>query len=457
MEKLEKYVVLSLDPMYSPLHSKIAALVGKEKKRHAILSCWAKKVYLRGFQCTLATQLINGITEKCVTKEIRKRVEHLTTYHHAYVKKVEKRTLSNDEITYMARFYQALVHFLERESIDLVLVHNDVRWYHAIAIDICKRKGIRYLVTEQGLIRPHTTVIDNRGVNANANLGFSSSKPQQPAKLSNDFRPTIYHDSWISIVFFAVFLLIFTIERTIGSGTIIRYMHNKYSLRKYAQRFYNRINNRKNKIDSTHVPNQYVLLLLQLDTDSQILVHSDFSNNQEIISQVEENILPLGYHLAIKQHPLDQKDYKTSNGTLWVDGNIQQLASSAQCVISVNSSSAISVLETKTPLFLIGQSIYNYPGVAEYSRVNDIPEKLAKINITQHTKMRSAYLRHLKYRYLVAVTGWSLTPAIILNKLQNLLHDPNLRTISRGNKVPEKQDNITLAKTKNTDNTYENA
>lgn len=187
-----KYAVLSLDPMYSPLHSKIAVQVGKKQECYAILSCWAKKVYLRGFQCTLATKLINSVNESSLSNTLLKRVEQLTTYHHAYVKKIERRALSQAEIRYMARFYQALEQYIDSKRIELILVHNDLRWYHAIAIDICKRKGIRYLVTEQGLIRPYTTVIDNQGVNANANIKLFKERSSLPT-IKAHFKPNTRH------------------------------------------------------------------------------------------------------------------------------------------------------------------------------------------------------------------------------------------------------------------------
>lgn len=419
-----KYAVLSLDPMYSPLHSKIAAQVGKQQECYAILSCWAKKVYLRGFQCTLATKLINSVNESSLSNTLLKRVEQLTTYHHAYVKKVEKRALSQTEIRYMARFYQALEQYIDSKRIELILVHNDLRWYHAIAIDICKRKGIRYLVTEQGLIRPYTTVIDNQGVNANANLDFPVRHSNKPIVDRDDFQPTSYHDSWLSIAFFALFLSVFTCERLAGNSSILRYMHNNYSLSKYVKRIFHKLH-KPSGADNLEplFGSRYILLLLQLETDSQILVHSPFSSNQEIILRVEQQAMLLGCRLAIKRHPLDRQRYHSGEQTVWVNGLIEPLAKHAQCVVSVNSSSVISVLKTGTPLFLLGDSLCAYPSVAESIVVDELAIRFSQVNTNKkaHIENRSAYLQHLQYYYLMKGAGWSFSPKLLEKKLQQLL------------------------------------
>lgn len=106
----------------------------------------------------------------------------------------------------MARFYVALKGFVIEKDINLVLLHNDARWYHAVAIDICKELGINYLVTEQGLIRPFTTVIDPQGVNANSKIDFKifSNEVQHTPKEQGSFIPKDTHDS-IKSMFFSLF------------------------------------------------------------------------------------------------------------------------------------------------------------------------------------------------------------------------------------------------------------
>ncbi|MDG2664538.1 phosphoribosylamine--glycine ligase, partial [Vibrio parahaemolyticus] len=226
MEK--RYNLLSLDPMYSPLHEKVASLVARRK--FAITSCLSKKVYLPTFKLTLATSLIASVKEP-IDNDVLKKMNSLSTYHHAYAKKIESRTLSSSELKYMAKFYIGLKRFITEKSVDLVILHNDTRWYHTIAILLCNELGISYLVTEQGLLRPFTTVIDNKGVNANANISLLNKKIDTDD--NNEFLPRNTHDSLLSMMFFSFFILSFSSERLFGRRTVLRYTHNRYSVRKY--------------------------------------------------------------------------------------------------------------------------------------------------------------------------------------------------------------------------------
>merc|ERR1712173_67470 len=107
---------------------------------------------------TLAQSLIKQHNGK-TNKESVEKIRQLCSYHKSYVEKIEKRTLSSSEIDNMVKFYESLKKFVQDKKITLVLLHNDTRWYHAVAIEICRELGLPYLVSEQGLIRPHTTVL----------------------------------------------------------------------------------------------------------------------------------------------------------------------------------------------------------------------------------------------------------------------------------------------------------
>ncbi|MFI3245862.1 MAG: hypothetical protein R3Y10_05160 [Ferrimonas sp.] len=411
------YVVLSLDPMYSSLHEKIAQLVAKEK--YAVTSCWSKKIYLPSFPIYLAATLINQVTEE-QAKPYYDKIKALPTYHHAFVQKREGRALTLQEISYMARFYVAIKAFIIEKGITLLLVNNDTRWYHAIAIEVCRELEIRYLVTEQGLIRPYTTVIDPKGVNAYADIRFDAQ--QWPEKIENapvKFTPQDKHDSLKSMAIFALFLLCFASERVLGSRTILRYMHNNYSLQKYGKRLINRIKPRTTLNDK--LKESSALLLLQLEYDSQILLHSPFESNQEIIQFVENITQFHKMNLAIKAHPLDMDEYRISENSYWVDGNLRALTEQAQVVFTVNSSAVIDVLHTNTPLLLMGESIFAHQGIAAkwctQANMNNIIEARNHVDI----KQRQRFVNYLSQQYLLVGAGYSYSQQLLQRKLKSIL------------------------------------
>ncbi len=397
--------------MYSSLHEKIAKLVAK--KKYAVTSCWAKKVYLPTFKFTLATSIIKNYRGE-VDPLVLEKIKALPTYHHAYVKKVEKRELTADELSYMAKFYLGLKVFIQEKKIELIIVHNDTRWYHAIAILLCKELDIKYLVTEQGLIRPYTTVIDNQGVNANANMELIVKGLELKEKLN--FTPKYTHDSVLSMFFFFVFIGIFTLERTIKSASLLRYMHNNYRLDKYKQRFLNRVIKKNEVKERREVDNKSALLLLQLEHDSQFLMYSDYQNNQEVINRTQKKCSQLGLTLAIKKHPLDQSSYKLDNYSYLVGGDVILLARQAKLVIAVNSSAILSVLKTTTPLFIIGESIYEYKNMAEYTCIENII-----LPTRQSYEARCDYIYKIKENYLLKGAGYSFNGTLLSHKLISLL------------------------------------
>ena len=405
------YNLLTLDPMYSSLHEKIANQVAI--KKYAVTSCWAKKVYLPSFKFTLAATLINDFIGN-VDKSTLDKITTLPTYHHSYVKKIEERALSVDEVNYMGKFYLALKKFINDKAINLVIVHNDTRWYHAIAILICKELNIKYLVTEQGLIRPYTTVIDNKGVNATANNDFINKKVAEKPTLN--FKPKCTHDSKVSMFFFFFFISFFSIERLIKSKSILRYMHNDYHLRKYKQRFITRFTSKNIPEQKLALNDNSALLVLQLERDSQFLMYSKYQNNQEVINKVQAKCKQLNLSLAIKKHPLDHLDYQLDESSYLVCGEVAKLSEQAKLVIAVNSSAILTVLTTKTPLFIVGESLYHYKAMAEHTSIEAI-----NLSKSQCNEDRFYFYEKLKQNYLLLGAGYSFNTKMLTYKLKELL------------------------------------
>ncbi|MFA0473190.1 phosphoribosylamine--glycine ligase [Vibrio sp. 10N.222.51.E8] len=404
-----KYNLLSLDPMYSPLHERVASILAK--KKYAIVSCFAMNIYLPSFKCTLATSIIKD-NSQLVTSDLIDKIRSIDNYHSAYVKKIEGRSLNSSEVSYMAAFYLGLRKYLTRKKIDLVIVHNDTRWYHAVAIHLCKEMGIKYLVTEQGLIRPNTTVIDDQGINYKAKLPKLKSETKVNYIVKNP------HDSLISVVVFGTFLTIFNVEKL--TKTRIKYLHTDYSLRKYFKRTVRLIFPGKFKMKNYNLNNRVVLLLLQLEMDSQILMYSEFNNNQNIITKLEKKCSQHGLRLIIKKHPLDDKNYFFEKETCFVDGGVKKLSEKSEMVFTVNSSAALQVLRTDTPLYLLGDSIYDREGIAKKVCLDDIDLDFTK-PYSSNSVERKEFLDLVLNDYLIRGAGFSFDNKILEDKLCRLL------------------------------------
>src|SRR5690606_20727128 len=80
------------------------------------------------------------------------------------------REITEKDFMYAAQFRDFFKKLIQEKQYNLIIMHNDSRWNHKIVIDYCLENNIKYLVTERGGLRPFTTTIDPRGVNANASI-----------------------------------------------------------------------------------------------------------------------------------------------------------------------------------------------------------------------------------------------------------------------------------------------
>jgi capsular polysaccharide export protein len=399
--------------MYSPLHEKIANITAK--KKYAIASSLAMKVYLPSFKFTLATTIIKK-NKQIITNELLSKISKVESYHAAYVKKIEGRNLKADELEYMAAYYLGLKQFIKEKEIDLVLIHNDTRWYHAIAVMLCKELNIKYLVTEQGLIRPSTTVIDNQGIN------FKSTLPTGlPFESNKEFIAKHPHDSLISMGMFGLFIAFFMMEKILK--TQLKYFHNDYSFIKYCKRITHKFKKKQNAENEKYLAENSVLLLLQLELDSQLLIYSEFTNNQELISKLECKCKEKGLQLVIKKHPLDSNTYQVGKDTIFVDGIINKLSKQAKMVFTVNSSAALQVMKTSTPLYLLGDSVYDKQYVATKVDINNL-DFSALDKIETKKDYRDNFLKLINNNYLLHGAGFSFNNELLEAKLKELLSEP---------------------------------
>lgn len=399
--------ILSLDPMYSSLHSKIATLYSG--KKYALLSSWAMRVYLKGYKCY---SLSRYIERAICSPEDYMVVDSTPSHYKALIAIKEGRDINHSERTYMAKYCSFLREFLVDKKIGLVILHNDLRWHHALAISVCKSLNIKYLVTEQGLFRPTTTIMDNCGVNAYSSL-VSTNFLQSPkgATLSSTSKIKYDHNSIISMAYFFVFLVLYKIGSFLNTN--IPYQHNSYSLKKYILRFKNRVaKGAYNQIapDNQILPDKYIFVPLQLEDDTQMLIHSEYKSNQYIISEIEKQFLTQKVSIVFKKHPNDTNNYILGSKSFFAEGAIIKLAEKAVLSITVNSSAAIDIIKTNCPLFLLGDSIYNFEGIGTKISMSEICHEYIKLcsgkKYADRDK-RDAYISFLKDVYSVHGAGFS--------------------------------------------------
>lgn len=390
--------VLSLDPMYSPLHQLIMDKYSDGQK-FTILSSLGLSVYFSGTTNAYINKEIPKYIGK-ISSEIVENVVPIVNHHSMLLKKVLSRKIIKSELDYFCAFYIYFQDFIQANNIDLVLMHNDLRWQHSIAVYLCRKHGVKYLVTEQGLFRPNTTMVDSSGVNAYSNVKDDFLNNRNFGDPGNEITFERTHDSYLSYFNFLKYLALSKVGYFFGYESLI--VHKRHSFKEYIKRYtsslFLKTKNKRDKITSKNI----IFVPLQLELDTQLLVHSDFNNNQEVIDSITQSFMAGNlsdkYQLVFKYHPNDNVKYDFSSHVKITDSIIDdEFLYNVKLVISVNSSALLNVLTSQIPVITLGRSIYDLDGVAEFSSIDNLAINIkraldGKFNISK----RNGYIEFLK-------------------------------------------------------------
>ncbi|WP_163922387.1 hypothetical protein [Photobacterium sp. Alg240-V54] len=411
----KKYNILTLDPMFSSLSNKICNLWGN--KKYAIPSLCSFWIYLPN------CEIYRVKRKNPPSKEMLDLVGKNKNLYTETIYRDLKRQLNEEEIIYFAQYAEFINQFIESKNINLIVMHNDTRWNHALVIELAKIKNIPVLVLELGLIRPNTTVVDLMGCNANSmtlkRVNWEIKDIYKPIK-NNDVK--YGHDTFLSRFYFIFFFLFVKMELSLFRRNERKYFYNQYSLSKYLTIIKNSLYKKRESIDLIKDENcKTVFLILQLENDSQLLVHGDRIRNQDLIDIFETKCEMYNRRLIIKMHPLEINKFNIKETTHIVDSCIKKISLISDYVFTVNSSASLLVLETPTPLYLLGNSVFANEGVAERVVLDDIDTLISNDDNYQYTSKRKEFLNYVKHNYLLHGAGFSYHNENIHQKLNQIM------------------------------------
>ncbi len=289
----------------------------------------------------------------------------------------------------------------DRKITDLV-VFNDCIEVHMAAIAAAKRRNLRVHVFEEGYFRPRWITLETDGVNAYSPCPRDPSfyrdhgLPLQKAAVGdNDVgRPTAWLilraiGHYVNKVFLApawprrrnpFALPVF--DQIVGS--IIRYAKNKLTRADMMRR--------ANDLAAGEHP--YFLALMQRAGDSQLSVHSNYTNEsfaEEVIESFSA-YAPSDAKLVFKLHPLDpgMVDYErvvhrlsaehgVSERVMFLDGgNLNVLSRHAKGAVTINSTAGLATIGFGCPTRVLGRAVYDIEGLTDRKPLNRFwnePEK----------------------------------------------------------------------------------
>ena len=383
--------VLLLESCYSSFHKELASSLGG--KVYKLFFDVGYILYLDMFgDIVLAHKHIKK--SEFLQSDLESTLESRTLYSEASC-------LTTDDAIYMARYMTFLRGFLKENSIDVVLMHNDLRWQHTLAINVCRELAIPYSVTERGLFRPSTTTLDFKGVNANSSLAvlwdekkeayMSCTKTIDYSSLAES-RSKSFMDKYRAYAKFGIFIVLSKLGDLFKLNTPLK--NKEYSLVKYLKLYISQFKSNKKEGSLSGVKGEFLFVPLQVSTDTQILIHSDFDSVQSFISLVEESfygspdIKHEKYKLVFKYHPMEEGglvEYKFDSRSVVSGIDTGQLVRESVGVVTINSTVGFEALCLKKPVAVLGRAFYKlseftFPVVvSQEGVVSDLSDVLLKI------------------------------------------------------------------------------
>ncbi|RVT41203.1 capsular biosynthesis protein [Sphingobium algorifonticola] len=279
-------------------------------------------------------------------------------------------------------------HFLRDKGITDIMLFGDCRPMHRAAHGMAKLRNVNIHVFEEGYIRPDWVTMELDGVNGHSTLPKdpqwflrqASLLPPVPdlPPITASFNRRV-RDSYRYFHHVVTQCWRFPHYRSHRPGSVlvegIRWawklgITNRFVARRTAQALA-RIEGRR-----------YFLFPLQLSSDYQIREHSPFPDMTSAVHYVLDSFeqhAPADTMLLIKEHPLD------AGTTIWshfiarearrrgladrivhvAGGDLALLAEQSAGMVTVNSTSGTFALAAGVPVKVLGDAIYDVPGVTD--------------------------------------------------------------------------------------------
>lgn len=289
-----------------------------------------------------------------------------------------------------------LSRLLARLNIDAIFLFGDCRYYHKIVPDVVRWHSCKLYVFEEGYLRPDFITLEQGGVNNFSSMSRDPSfyRDYHPSSDSEQL-PHRVSQSFSRAAFYAI---IYALANALLSWRYPYYRHHRslsplpqayFWLRAGWRKYY--FAWREKKLATRLfdlLAKRYFLVPLQTHNDAQVSVHSGFSNIEEFIEAV---IFSFAGHakktqyLVFKHHPLDRgyseygelinkiaRNYDLKERVFYVhDVHLPTLLDHALGTVVINSTVGLSSILHNTPVCVLGDPIYNIPGLTYQGYLND--------------------------------------------------------------------------------------
>jgi capsular polysaccharide export protein len=250
------------------------------------------------------------------------------------------------------------------ERIDVCLVFSDVRPFSLAAKLAALQLGIVCVYFERGAFRFSTASLSTQGLNSRFSLRRGAAVLPDDDTMAGESLRRRAPEPWLRTRF-AAFMARNALACALRPDRG-RIQHKRYAIGPYlrlalAQWWTAHHDAAADTRELALVPGRPVVVLpLQLQSDSQLVLHSPFDGNQEFIDFVSARVKAVcpDAELVFKRHPMDTRRYRLPAGGHWYGGNIARLYERAPVVVCVNSTVGFEALIHGVRVICFAPSFY---------------------------------------------------------------------------------------------------
>jgi capsular polysaccharide export protein len=339
---------------------------------------------------------------------------------HEFGFKSHQRVSYSDSMEAFPSFLRSLI--LER-GIRHIFMYGDFIDPHRLAIEVVQQLNRETLlpyrldawVFELGYVRPNYVSLELERVNARSNLnkpvGFYASLPEVEAIPAAPRDPGFrWRKAWKMPTF---------IQHAFTAYPIINGPHKLQPKPSYLLAQIHGLL-RKHFYRLTELPihrrlqdgTPYVLVPLQVSSDSQVSLGSDYAGMEPFIADIIASFAdhaPASDRLAFKHHPRDRgynhygalieslaRRHRVSERVLYFhDGALGPILKRAKAVLTINSTVGLQALYHGVPTKVMGRTFYNMPGLTDQQDLADFWRE-------PRSSDRGLYRKF--YRYMIETT-----------------------------------------------------
>jgi capsular polysaccharide export protein len=282
--------------------------------------------------------------------------------------------------------------FVQAEGITDLICYGDCRPYHRAAIDALKPLGIRVHVLEEGYLRPNWITCELNGVN-----GYSALTELDLDKVPPLPAPPEEHKLKASNISYCLAGIRYYFWTFMLAVLFPRYeLHRDLDIVGEASLWLQRLatwpwrrSRTERALKTIALLDKPVhLVLLQLNGDSQIKVHSDFKSTRHFVEHCIAEFKASGAQdslLVFKNHPLDSgvidldrviaeeaERLGLAGRVFFVEtGKLVPLLEKSISAIAINSTACHQALIRRIPTLVLGKAVFNHKQIVSRMRLAD--------------------------------------------------------------------------------------